>query len=127
MKYRLALPLIAFLIIPLPACSALDTAGSAITGSVSSVSPDTVNKAKQALTAAHNVHRVTADFLAIAAETNLCHAACATQARAYLNQSEAALVAADKAVELGDAVGAEAKITTATSLISQINQLVGKK
>ena len=111
----------------LPGCQGLNTVLGATSGSVASVAPDTVNKAKQALTAAHELHKVTADFLTIAATTNLCHATCASTAKTYLDQSEAALVAADTAIKLGDAVGVEAKISTATTLISQVQALVGKK
>lgn len=114
-------------LIILPACSQLNAVGAATTGSVSSVAPDAVNTAKKALTAAHDLHRATADFLTIAATTNLCHSVCASQAKVYLDQSEAALVAADKLVVLGDAVGVEAKITAATALISDVQALVGKK
>ena len=35
--------------------------------------------------------------------------------------------AADTAVALGDAAGVEAKIATATTLIGQVNALIGKK
>lgn len=125
MKYRLALPLVALLALsPIGACAQLT---QATTGSVASVAPDTVNTAKKALTAAHEVHRVTADFLVIAANTNLCHATCASKANDYLDRSEAALVAADKLIALGDAVGTEAQIVAATSLIADVQNLVGKK
>jgi len=106
---------------------ALGALGAATSGTIASVAPDTVNVAKKALTAAHDLHRGTADFLVIAAQTNLCHASCATQAKLYLDQSEAALVAADKLVALGDAPGIEAKITAATTLISQVQSLIGRK
>ncbi len=112
------------LLAPLPACAQLQQAS---TGSVATAFPDQVNTAKKALTAAHELHRVTADFLVIAANTNLCHASCASQAKIYLDQSEAALVAADQAVKLGDAAGVEAKIAAATALIGQVQSLVGKK
>ncbi len=108
----------------LPACT---PATQALTGSVSQVAPDAVNAAKKALTAAHDLHRGAAIFLTIAAQSNLCHATCAVQAKTYLDQSEAALVAGDTAIKLGDAVGVEAKITAATTLISQAEALVGKK
>lgn len=111
----------------LPACTQLSTVLGATSGSVSSVAPDAMNSAKKALTAAHELHRATADFLVIAAQTNLCHATCASQAKTYLDQSEAVLVAADKAVVLGDAVGVEAKITAASALIANVQNLVGKK
>lgn len=111
----------------LPACTQLDTVLGATSGSIASVAPDTVNAAKQALTAAHQLHKVTADFLTIAATTNLCHAVCASTAKTFLDQSEAALVAADTAIKLGDAVGVEAKISVATTLISQTQALFGKK
>lgn len=125
MKYGHAITLSLFVAFtPVTACTALQ---GATTGSVASVAPDTVNTAKKALIAAHELHRVTADFLTIAANTNLCHATCASQAKSYLDQSEAALVAADKLVATGDAVGIEAKITSATSLIASVQALVGKK
>lgn len=119
-------PLVLALFI-LPGCSSLGVIGAATTGTISSVAPDAVNSAKKALTAAHDVHRATADFLTIAAQTNLCHAACASTAKTYLDQSEAALVAADTAIKLGDAAGVEAKIATATTLIGQVQALIGKK
>lgn len=125
MKSTYAIILSLFLLAPpIAACAQLQ---GAATGSVASVAPDTVNSAKKALTAAHELHRVTADFLTIAANTNLCHATCASQAKTYLDQSEAALVAADKLVVLGDAVGTEARIAAATTLIADVNALVGKK
>jgi len=117
-----AIVLIALL--SLPACAGLQQAS---TGSISQVAPDTINAAKKALTAAHELHRATADFLTIAANTNLCHANCASRAKLYLDQSESALLAADKLVAVGDAVGIEAKIATATTAIGAIQNLVGRK
>lgn len=111
----------------LSGCSSLGALGAASTGTLASVAPDTVNTAKKALIAAHDLHRVTADFLTIAANSNLCHASCAIQAKLYLDQSEAYLVAADKLVALGDAPGIEAKISGASALIAQVNSLIGKK
>lgn len=111
----------------LPACTQLEAMRAATSGTISSVAPDSVNTAKRLLTAAHEAHRVTADFLADAANSNLCHRTCAVTAKKYLDQSEAALKAADTAIALGDAPGVEAKIATATALISQINGLMGKK
>lgn len=111
----------------LSGCASLQALGAASTGTLSSVAPDTVNTAKKALIAAHDLHRVTADFLTIAATSNLCHASCATQAKLYLDQSEAYLLAADKLVALGDAPGVEAKISGATALIAQVQSLIGKK
>lgn len=126
MNHRFAAPVILALFL-LSGCSALSAVGAASTGTIASVAPDAVNTAKKALTAAHDLHRATADFLTIAAQTNLCHAACASTAKTLLDQSEAYLVAADGAVALGDAPGIEAKITSATALISQVQALIGKK
>jgi hypothetical protein len=126
MKIRFAAPLILATFV-LPGCSSLQALGAAASGTISSVAPDTVNVAKRALTAVHDLHRGTADFLAIAAKSNLCHSTCAATAKVWLDQSEAALVAADKLVALGDAPGIEAKITAATGLISQVQSLIGKK
>ena len=122
MKHRFIAPVVASLFL-LPACTVL---GAATTGTIAQAAPDTVNAAKKALTAAHDLHRVTADFLTVAATTNLCHATCATKAKTYLDQSEAYLVAADKLVALGDAPGIEAKVTAATNLIAQIHAIIGK-
>lgn len=112
-------------ITPLGGCAALQAlqAGS---GTISQAAPDTVASAKKALTAAHELHRGVADFLTIAATTNLCHATCASQAKKWLDQSETALVDADKLLALGDTPGVEAKITVATSLISEIQSQIGK-
>lgn len=121
MRLRFALALI-----PLMAVSGCAAATQATTGSIARVAPDAVNSAKKALTAAHDLHRGAAVFLTIAAQSNLCHATCATQAKDYLDKSEAALVAGDTAIKLGDAVGVTDKITAATVLISQAEALVGK-
>lgn len=125
MKLRLAAVLIPSLLF-LPGCQGLGTVVAATNGSVASVAPDAVNAAKRALTAAHDLHRGAADFLTIAANSGLCHSTCASQAQSYLDKSEAALQAADTAMTLGDAVGVQAKITAATTLISQAEALVGK-
>lgn len=109
-----------------PACAQLQTIGAAANGTVSQVAPDTVASVKKALTAAHDVHRGVADFLTVAATTNLCHASCAVQAKKWLDQSETALVDADKLLALGDTPGVEAKIAIATSLIGQIQSQIGK-
>lgn len=111
----------------LPGCQGLGTVTAATTGSIATVAPEAVNAAKKALTAAHELHRGAAVFLQIAAQSNLCHATCATQAKDYLDKSEAALLAGDTAIKLGDAVGVEAKIAAATALIAQAESLVGKK
>lgn len=126
MRPRFAAALITSLFL-LSGCSSLGALGAISTGSVASFSPDSVNVAKKALIAAHDLHRVTADFLTIAANSNLCHASCATQAKLYLDQSEAYLVAADKLVALGDASGIEAKISSVTALIAQVQSLIGHK
>ncbi len=107
--------------VPISGCAALQAAN----GTVSQVAPDAVATAKKALTAAHDLHRGVADFLTVAATTNLCHAACASQAKKWLDQSEVALVDADKLLALGDTAGVEAKITIATSLIGQIQSQIG--
>ena len=124
-RTTLAIPI--FALIMLSGCSAVESVGAATTGTISSVAPDTVNTAKKALTAAHDLHKSTAVFLTIAAQSNLCHATCASTAKIYLDQSEDYLVAADKLVVLGDAPGIEAKIKAATALISQVQSIVGKK
>lgn len=102
------------------------TALQALNGTTSQVAPDSVATAKKALTAAHDLHRGVADFLTVAATTNLCHAACAVQAKKWLDQSETALVDADKLLVLGDAPGVEAKVALATSLIGEIQTQLGQ-
>jgi hypothetical protein len=92
---------------------------------ISSVAPAEFNKIKQALTAAHLVHKTTADFLVIAADSNLCKSTCALKAKELLNQSAAILAAADAAVVTGDARSIEAKIAAATALVGQIQSLIG--
>lgn len=126
MRRRFLAPLV-LAFFTLSACSNLDTLGAATTGTISSVAPAAVNKAKQALTAAHDVHASTARLLTIAANTDLCHATCASTAKVYLDKSEEALVAADKLVVLGDAPGINAKIAAAQALIGNVNSLIGSK
>lgn len=123
MRYA-PIALVAFFV--LSGCSALGALGAASTGTISSVAPQEVNAAKKALIAAHDLHKATADFLTIAAQTNLCHATCASKAKGLLDASEAYLVAGDKLVAVGDAPGIEAKITAATALVSQVQSIVGK-
>lgn len=120
----LAIPVIAFL--ALSGCSSFGTLTAATVGTVSSVAPTAMNAAKKALTAAHLLHEAAADALTAAAQSNVCHAQCATTAKLYLDQSEAYLVAGDKLIALGDAPGIEAKISAATGLISQVQSLIGK-
>lgn len=110
-----------FAVLALSGCSVLD----AVNGTASQVAPDSVATAKKALTAAHDLHRGVADFLTVAATTNLCHAACAVQAKKWLDQSETALVDADKLLVLGDANGVEAKVALATSLVGEIQTQIG--
>lgn len=123
---RSAIVLSAFIALtPVSACAQLQKLGAAANGTVTQVAPDTVASVKRALTAAHDLHRGIADFLLLAAQTNLCHATCASQAQKWLDQSETALTDADKLLTLGDTPGVEAKITLATSLIGQIQQQIG--
>lgn len=109
-------------LLALPGCSSLQ----AISAPVAAYAPDTVNVAKKALTAAHDLHRGLAVFLSMAATSNLCHAGCAATAKGYLDQSEATLVAGDGLIKLGDAKGIEAKIAAASALMAQAQALVGK-
>lgn len=119
-----AVPFIALL--GLSACSTLQALGAASTGTIASVAPDAVNAAKKALTAAHDLHMAAAEALTAAANAKVCTATCAVSAKAYLDQSEAYLVAADKLVALGDAPGIEAKVSAATTLVAQVQSLLGK-
>lgn len=119
MRLRFALALI-----PLMAMSGCAAATQAATGSIAQVAPDLVNNAKRALTAAHQLHTTAAHLLTIAATSNLCTGTCASQAKGYLDQSYAALVAADKLVALGDAAGIEAKVADAVALVAQAESLI---
>lgn len=123
MKY-LIIPFMA--VLALSGCAAASTVGQAITGSVATVAPGAMQSAEKALTAAHALHEASADVLTAAAKSGVCHATCAITAKAYLDQSETILIAADSLVKLGDAVGIEAKIASATALISQIQNLSAK-
>ncbi len=119
-RYLAILPILA---LSLGGCSALQTATAATTGTIGSLAPAAMNTAKKALTLSHSLHEASADALTIAAKSGLCHAGCAATGKIYLDQSEAYLVAADKLVALGDAPGIEAKISSATALISQVQAL----
>jgi len=116
---------LAFSLTLAPSCTSLAQFNP--TAPISAAAPEVMNKAKQALTAAHNIHKSTAVFLQIAAESDLCTGKCAETAKIYLVTSHEALIAADKLVALGDAPGINAKITAASALISQAQALVGKK
>ncbi len=122
MKSANALVLSLFLVLPpVTACAQLQP-----NAPISSVAPAEFNKAKQALTSAHLVHKTIADFLVIAATTDLCKGACASQAKTLLDQSEAILRAADAAVATGDAASIEAKIASATALMGQLQAMIGR-
>jgi len=108
-------------------CQGLTTTGTAANGTVTQVAPQAMLAAKKSLIAAHALHEGAADALTAAANANLCKGTCASQAKTYLDQSEAGLRAADNLVALGDAPGIEAKIAGATSLISQVQTLLGAK
>lgn len=114
-------------LLALPGCSSLQALGQASTGTIASVAPDEFNAAKRSLTAAHDLHASTARFLTIAANSNLCTRTCAVTAKDYLDRSEAALKAADALIALGDAPGINAKITTASLLLANVQALIGKK
>jgi hypothetical protein len=113
------------LLLPLAGCPG--TQGIDPNAPISQTAPATMLAAKKSLIAAHGLHEAAADALTAAANAKLCVAQCAITAKAYLDQSEAALQAADSLVALGDAQGIETKIAGATSLISQIQTLIGKK
>ena len=113
--------LAAAILISTPSCGPL---GTAVTGTVTQAAPDAMAAAKKGLIAAHGLHEAAADGLAAAANANICKAQCAVQAKAYLDQSEALLKAADNLVALGDAPGINAKIAGASALISQVNGLL---
>lgn len=106
-------------------CDSVQAVGAG-TASISSVAPAEFNKVKQALTSAHMVHKTMADFLVIAANTDLCKGTCAVQAKDLLNQSAAILAAADAAVVTGDAKTVTDKIAAATALIGTIQTMIGK-
>ena len=124
MRFHLTLPVLALLF--LSACSGLTTAGTALTGSVSQVAPDAVNTAKKLLTAAHEAIGLHGGLPYYRGHFEPVSCNLLSQAKGYLDASEAALTAADTAIKLGDAVGVEAKIATATTLIAQAEALVGK-
>ena len=126
MKHRFLVPVFVALF-AVSGCSALGALEAASTGTIASVAPDTINQAKKALTAAHDVHASTARFLTIAANSNLCIRICAVTAKDYLDRSEQALVAADSLVALGDAPGINAKIAAASLLLGNVQALVGRK
>lgn len=118
-----AIVLTAFLAFtPVTACAQLDPAAP-----ISSTAPAEFNQAKKALTAAHLVHKTTADFLVIAANSDLCKGQCAVQAKTLLDQSYAILLAADAAIVTGDAKTINDKIAAATALVGQLQSLIGRR
>ncbi len=124
MKYAIAFTALLALT-PVSACAQLQNVGAG-NAPISSVAPAEFAKAKQALTSAHLVHKTVADFLVIAAQSDLCKAACAVQAKTLLDQSESILRTADAAVATGDAKSIEDKIASATALVGQIQTLIGR-
>lgn len=111
--------LAAFLALALPGCAALQAAN----GTVSGVAPAAMVAAKKALIAAHSLHEAAADAATIAANSNICVAACATRVKGYIDQSELLLVSADLAVKAGDTPGIQAKVSAAIAIISQVESL----
>jgi hypothetical protein len=110
----------------LSACGDLATAINQPVSGVSQSTQDAMNAAKKGLTAAHLLHQAAADAMTAAAKSGALHGAAAATAKTYLDQSEAYLVAADDLVAVGDAAGIEAKVATATALISQVQSLTSQ-
>lgn len=127
MRHTTAIVLTAFLAFaPVTAgCASLEAVGAG-NAPISSVAPAEFAKAKQALTSAHLVHKAVADFLVIAADSNLCRGPCAVEAKKLLLQSAAILSAADAAVATGDARSINDKIASATALVGQIQAMIGR-
>lgn len=123
MKATNAIALSLFLALtPVSACAQLNPSAP-----ISSTAPAEFNQAKKALTAAHLIHKTTADFLVIAANSDLCKGQCAVQAKTLLDQSYAILLAADAAIVTGDARTINDKIAAASALVGQINALIGRR
>lgn len=127
MKRQLAALLaVALVATPLGACSVWDKYFCS-TCSLSTAAPSAMNAAKKALTAAHTLHQAAAEGMTAAAQSGLLHGSNAVTAQNYLDQSETYLGAADNLVAAGDATGIEAKVASATALISQVEALTGGK
>ncbi len=105
---------------------ALGTIGTAASGTVSQAAPNATLAVKNALIATHGLHEGVAKFMKVMFDSDICKGTCASQAKIYLDQSEALLNAADDLVKLGDTPGIQAKIAAATALISKTQALVGK-
>lgn len=120
------LALAAFLLTaPLGGCEQIQAVGAG-NAPISSVAQAEFNTAKKALTAAHLIHKATADFLVIAADSNLCKGSCAVEAKKLLLQSAAILSAADAAIAAGDARSINDKIASASALVGKIQTLIGR-
>lgn len=110
-------------------CSVFSTLG-VISQPVSTISPaaqDAMNAAKKGLTAAHELHEAVADALTAAANSGYLTGTNASTAKAWIDQSEVLLVSADGLVSAADSSGIEAKVSAATSLISQVQNLIANK
>jgi hypothetical protein len=116
----------------LSGCAAADTVETAVavaTQPISQVSPSAaalMNDAKKALTSAHDAHAAAADFLTTIAKNGTLHGSTAATAKAWLDQSEAVLNAADKLVAVGDANGIMAKVSQAEGLIAQVQGIISR-
>lgn len=111
--------------VPLTSCDAVSQIFGSTAGA-SSTQVDVMNVAKKGLTAAHDSHRFAADLLTALATSGVVHGQTALTYRQYLDDSEKALVAGDKAVALGDAKGASDALDKANTLIAQIHALIGQ-
>lgn len=112
------------LTLALPSCAALTAAN----GTVSSVAPAAMISAEKALSATHNLHEAAAVTATLAANSNICVAACAVKVKGYIDQSETLLLAADAAVKAADTAGVQAKVSAAIAIIAQIESAtVGAK
>ncbi len=115
----LALPL-------LGGCSSVAPALGVLTGSVATQAPATTADAEKALTVAHLALNAVSENILTATKSGALHGTNAATVKVWYDKASDGLQAADQLDVVANAPGVMAKVDSVTTLIAQIQTLVGK-
>lgn len=123
---RKALFAIAVCIPLLGGCTSFVPALGVLTGSVSTQAPATTADAEKALTIAHLALNTVAENILDAIKKGTLHGTNAATVRVWYDSADDGLRAADQLDVVANAPGVLAKVDSVTTLITQIQSIVGK-
>lgn len=107
-------------------CSSLGPAFGVLTGSVATQAPATTADAEKALTVTHLALNTVAENILTATKNGTLHGTLATQVKGWYDAADDGLKAADQLDVIANAPGVMAKVDSVTTLITQIQSIVGK-